>query len=144
MFLKTRVTDRYALVYQGDPAVINKVDKKSTEKPDLVWIEKETADIAAGKKPDVIICRPLNADESIRLASAVAKDQSMILYLALLCVIEIQLGDGTKITEHDKKQEILNHSGNLEGLCALASKILEVSQAGIETLPFRDPSVKDK
>ena len=144
MFLKTRTNDRFSLVYEGDPAVLKKEpENKDGDPADLLWIERETAEIVAGKKPDVIVCRPLNADESIRLASAVAKDQSMILFLALLVVIEINLGDGTKITEHDKKQEILNHSGNLQSLCALAAKILEVSQAGIDMLPFRGTGSKD-
>lgn len=136
MFLKTRIIDSFRLCYEGDPAIISK--KANGEDP--AWIDESKAKLKSGKKADVVVCRPLNADEVLRLVDAVERDRSAIIYASQMSVTAIERGDGKIVSDPEEIRSILNLPGNLEAICALGIKVFDVSREGEDKLPFRTKS----
>jgi hypothetical protein len=127
MWLCTKTTDRFKLVFQGDPAVEGDGDG---------WIPEDKADIRKGEAADVFVCRPLNADECFRIIQATQKNPSFMAYAAALGVTEIHTG-GRVIDSADEIEEILENAQNMGPIMALASTIFQVSREGLDVLPFR-------
>lgn len=137
MFLKTRTKDEIRLVYQGDPAVDT---GDPTEDQVFEWVEKSEAKMKSGEKPDVMVCRPLNADEILRIVDAVDRDKSFIVYAAQLSVIKIEMGNGEVLKDPQKVTSVLNDGQNMEAVCALSQKVFDMSRGGEESLPFHTES----
>lgn len=131
MFLATKTTDRFQLVFSKDPAVIAEDDG---------WIPLDKAEIKPGESPDVFTCRPLNGDECLRILTACGKDPTFLVFAAHLGVEEIDT-DGSKITEESEIQKILKNAQNMEAVHSLANSIFQVSREGLEVLPFRNARV---
>ena len=130
MFLCTKTTDRFKLVYEDDPAV---------DATGAGWIPLDQATIKEGEKADVFVCRPLNSDECFRIMQATKKDQSFLVFAASLGVVEIET-NGRTITDADENQQILDNAQNLAPILTLASTIFQISREGLDQLPFRDSS----
>ena len=132
-FLYTRTNQRFRLVWEGDPALKS---KKGSD----AWVPEEKAKLKSGKRPDVMICRPLSGDEILRIVSVVEEDPSMIIHAAALGVVAIEQGDGAKIEDPDEIRKVIGHARNLEAMSQLAQAIFQASRGGVDSLPFRDES----
>ena len=130
MWLCTKTTDRFKLVYQGDPAVSGDGD---------TWIPFDQATIEEGKTPDVFVCRPLNSDECFRIIQATRKDQTFLSFASMLGVVEIQT-DGRVVDDSTEIQAILENAQNMGPILSLSAIIFQVSREGLDSMPFRDPS----
>ncbi len=131
MFLCTRTEDRFRLVYEGDPAV------KSKKGQDPAWIPEEGATIRSGEKPDVMVCRPLNSDEVIRVVTLAEQDPAAMIFCASIGVVSIERGDGQRLEGVEEINAVVNHPGNMEAMGALAQAIHAASSEGLASLPFR-------
>lgn len=129
-FLVVKKTDEFRLVYEGDPAV-----KAGDSSP--TWILEDKAELEAGERPDVLVCRPLGSDEVLRIVNAIEVDSSLIVSAAALGVVKIEQADGTVVQEAKEIREVLNLAQNLEAVTSLAQTIFEASREGLDSLPFR-------
>ena len=135
-FLLTKTTDTFRLVYEGDPAL------KGNKDGPQEWIEESKAKPQSGKKPDVMECRPLSADEVLRILVACDEDPSLVVLAAAMGVKAIELGDGETITEPKEVRRVLSHAGNLHAVTSLAQAIMHVSREGVHDLPVRNARAK--
>lgn len=131
MWLTTKTTDRFCLVYEGDDAVNADGDE---------WIPADRADYVEGKKADKFFCRPLNADECFRIIQATQRDSSFIAFASHLGVVKIEC-DGRSIEDADQIKEILDNAQNMGPILKLSNAIFQVSREGLDALPFRDSGV---
>jgi len=129
MWLCTKTTDRFQLVFEGDPAV---------ESDGNDWIPLDQATLVEGQTPDVFVCRPLNSDECFRIIQATRKDQAFLSFASLLGIVEIQT-DGRTIKEPSEIQAILENAQNMSPIMSLSAVIFGVSREGLQSLPFRPP-----
>ena len=129
-------TDQFRLVYEGDPAV-----KSGDSSP--TWILEEKAELEAGERADVLVCRPLGSDEVLRIVNAIEVDSSLIVSAAALGVVKIEQADGTVVQEAKEIREVLNLAQNLEAVTSLAQTIFEASREGLDSLPFRGSGSKE-
>ena len=129
MFLCTKTTDRFKLVFQGDPAVEGEGES---------WIPLDQATILKGQSADVFVCRPLNSDECFRIIQATQKDQTFISFAAMLGVVEIET-DGRKLEKPEEIHPILENAQNMGPILSLAAVIFQVSREGLDSINFRDP-----
>ena len=131
MFLCTRTEDRFRLVYEGDPAV------KSKKGRDPAWIPEADAVVRSGEKPDVMVCRPLNSDEVIRVVTIAEQDPAAMIFCASIGIVSVERGDGETVDDTEEIHKIVNHPGNMEAMGALAQAIHAASSEGLAALPFR-------
>lgn len=132
-FLVTKTTDRFSLVWEGDPAVKAKKGQQS-------WISVDAATLKSGQKPDVMICRPLSGDEVLRIVTAVEHEPSLIVQAAALGVVSIEMGTGERIDDPQGVRDVLLHAANLESVTELAQSVFVASREGVDALPFRHES----
>ena len=132
-FLVVKKTDQFRLVYEGDPAV-----KSGDSSP--TWILEEKAELEAGERADVLVCRPLGSDEVLRIVNAIEVDSSLIVSAAALGVVKIEQADGSTIEEGKDVRAVLNDAQNLHAVTQLAQTIFEASREGLDSLPFRGSS----
>ena len=123
MFLCTKTTDRFKLVFQGDPAVEGEGES---------WIPLDQATILKGQSADVFVCRPF------RIIQATQKDQTFISFAAMLGVVEIET-DGRKLEKPEEIHPILENAQNMGPILSLAAVIFQVSREGLDSINFRDP-----
>ena len=128
MWLTTKTTDRFCLVYQGDPAVEGSGED---------WIAEDKADYVEGEQADKFYCRPLNSDECFRILQAMQRDASTISFAAHLGVVKIESG-GKSIEDDEQIRDILDNAQNMAPLLKLSQAIFQVSREGLDALPFRD------
>ena len=127
MWLCTKTTDRFQLVFEGDPAV----ESNGTD-----WIPLDQATIKKGENADVFVCRPLNSDECFRIIQATQKDQAFLSFASMLGVVEIHT-DGRVLKESQEIQNVLENAQNMAPIMSLSAVIFQVSREGLESLPFR-------
>ena len=115
MWLCTKTTDRFQLVFEGDPAV----DSNGTD-----WIPLDQATIKKGENADVFVCRPLNSDECFRIIQATQKDQAFLSFASMLGVVEIHT-DGRVLKESQEIQNVLENAQNMAPIMSLSAVILQ-------------------
>ena len=127
MWLCTKTTDRFKLVFQGDPAI-------SGDGED--WIPLDQASTEEGKDPDVFVCRPLNSDECFRIIQATRKDQTFLSFASMLGVVEIHTGKRV-VDDSTEIQAILENAQNMGPILSLSAAIFQVSREGLDSMTFR-------
>ena len=132
-FLVVKKTDSFRIVYEGDPAIRSQAPEGS----DPSWILEDSAECESGERPDVFVCRPLGADEVLRIINALDVDASLVVQAAAIGVVRIEQADGKVIEEAKEVREVLNLAQNMNAITSLAQTIFEASREGLDSLPFR-------